>query len=83
MKDLGIARKFLGIKLEYGNDRSIKIHQNQYIQQLFERHGIGECNPVSTPLDTSVKLFSITTEEAAADPEESASIVRGYYSHSL
>ena len=30
-KDLGIARKFLGIKIEYENDGSIKIHQNQYI----------------------------------------------------
>ena len=28
MKDLGIARKFLGMEIEYGNDGSIKIHQN-------------------------------------------------------
>jgi hypothetical protein len=26
MKDLGIAKKFLGMEIEYGNDRSIKIH---------------------------------------------------------
>jgi hypothetical protein len=31
-KDLGIAKKFLGMEIEYGSDGSIKIHQNQYIQ---------------------------------------------------
>jgi hypothetical protein len=38
---------------------------------------MGECNPVTTPLDTSVKLTSITAEEAPADPQEYASIVGG------
>src|ERR1700689_971397 len=77
MKDLGIARKFLGMEIEYGNDGSIKIHQNQYIQQLLERHGMGKCHPVTPPLDTSVKLSSITEPEAPADPQEYASIVGG------
>jgi len=77
MKDLGIARKFLGIEIEYGHDGSIQIHQNQYIQQLLERHGMGNCNPVATPLDTSVKFSSITEDEAPADPTEYASIVGG------
>src|SRR5256714_5372393 len=58
MKDLGIAKKFLGIEIEYGSDESVKLYQNQYIQRLIERHGMGECNPVATPLDTSVKLTS-------------------------
>ena len=77
MKDLGIAKKFLGIEIEYGSDESVKLHQNQYIQRLIERHGMGECNPVATPLDTSVKLTSITAEEAPADPQEYARIVGG------
>jgi hypothetical protein len=39
---------------------------------------MGECNPVTTPLDTSVKLTSIKAEsEAAADPDEYARIVGG------
>jgi hypothetical protein len=77
MKDLGIARKFLGIEIEYGNDGSIKIHQDQYIQQLLDRHGMGECNAVATPLDTTVKLSSIKDDEAPADPQEYARIVGG------
>ena len=39
---------------------------------------MGEYNPVTTPLDTSVKLTSIKAEsEAAADPHEYARIVGG------
>src|SRR5271170_2301138 len=78
MKDLGIASKFFGMEIEYGKDGSIKIHQNQYIRQLLERHGIQECTPVTTPLDTSVKLTAInSSNEAATDPTEYASIVGG------
>src|SRR5271169_5689300 len=77
MKDLGIATRFLGIEIEYGNDGSIKIHQNSYIQQLLERHRMTDCNSVTTPMDTSVKLSSIRSEEAPADAKEYASIVGG------
>src|SRR5271170_8384304 len=78
MKDLGIASKFLGMEIEYGKDGSIKIHQNQYIRQILERHGMDDCSPVTTPMDTSVKLTAInTSNEAAADPSEYASIVGG------
>ena len=77
MKDLGIARKFLGMEIEYGSNGSIKIHQNRYIQQLLARHGMQDCSPVTTPMDTSVKLTAIKDDEALADPKEYASIVGG------
>src|SRR5579859_6510790 len=77
MKDLVIATRFLGMEIEYRNDGSNKIHQNQYIQQLLEGHSMADCNPVTTPLDTSIKLSSITIEEAAADVREYASILGG------
>jgi len=59
MKDLGIVRKFLCMKIEYRKDRSIKIHENQYIRQLLECYRIDDCSPVATPMDMSVKLTSI------------------------
>ena len=77
MKDLGFARKFLGMEIEYGSNGSIKIHQNQYIQQLLTRHGMQDCSPVTTPMDTSVKLTATKDDEALADPKEYASIVGG------
>jgi len=78
MKDLGIARKFLGMEIEYGEDGSIKIHQNQYIRQLLERHRMDDCSPVNIPMDTSGKLAAINVStEAAGDPHKYASIVEG------
>src|SRR5437667_7745577 len=50
MKDLGVARKFLGMEIEYSDDGLIKLHQEQYIQGLLKRHGIQDCNRVSTLL---------------------------------
>ena len=45
MKDMGVARKFLGMEIEYGDDGSIKIHQEQYIQGLFKCYNIiPECD---------------------------------------
>jgi hypothetical protein len=41
MKDLGLARKFLGMEIQFVDDGSIKIHQEQYIRQLLDRHGMG------------------------------------------
>ena len=77
MKDLGIARKFLDMKIEYETNDSIKIHQNQYIQQLLTHHEMQDCNPIKTPMDTSVKLTAVKDDKALADSKEYASIMRG------
>jgi hypothetical protein len=77
MKDLGIAEKFLGMEIEYGEDGSVKLHQEQYLRNLLKRHGLQDCNPISTPLDTSVKLIKATNVEPLADSKEYASIVGG------
>ena len=69
MKDLGIARRFLGVDIEYGEDGSIKLHLKQYLQGVLERHGLRHCNSVSTPMDTSVKLVATTGADALADPK--------------
>ena|SRR5438552_13840716 len=58
MKDMGIVRKFLGIQIEYGDDGSIKVYQEDYIYDIFAHHSMSKCNPASTPLDKSVKLNS-------------------------
>ena len=75
MKDMGIARKFLGIQIEYGEDGSIKIHQEDYIRDILARHGMSDCNPVSTPLDTSVNLVIVTEPEQLADQREYQTVV--------
>ena len=72
MKDLGLARKFLGMEIEYGSNCSIKIHQQQYIQQLLTYHGMQDCSPVITSMDTSVKLISAKDDEALADSKSTS-----------
>src|SRR5437763_13793796 len=76
-KDLGIAEKFLGIEIEYGEDGSVKLHQEGYLYNLLKRHGMQDCNPISIPLDTSVKLTRATNVEPLADSKENARIVGG------
>ena len=63
IKDLGIAEKFLGMEIEYGEDGSVKLHQEGYLYNLLKRHGMQDCNPISTPLDTSIKLTKATDTE--------------------
>ena len=77
MKDLGIAERFLGMEIKYGEDGSVKLHQEQYLCNLLKRHGMQDCNPISTPLDTSVKLTKATDAEPLANSKEYASIVGG------
>ena len=77
MKDLGIAERFLGMEIKYGEDGSVKLHQEQYLCNLLKRHGMQDCNPISTPLDTSVKLTKATDVEPLANSNEYASIVGG------
>ena len=84
MKDLGVARKFLGMETEYNDDDSIKIHQDQYIQSLLKHHGMQDCDPVSTSFDISTKLVKMTDAEAKANPREYQSIIEDLmFSHKI
>jgi len=55
MKDLGKAKQFLGMDIEYEHER-IKIQQVRYIKKALERYGMKDCNPISTPADPNAKL---------------------------
>jgi hypothetical protein len=66
MKNLSIEQKFLGVDIEYGDDRSIKIHQEQYLQQILLHHGMRDYSLVYTPLDSSVKLCKTTDDLSPA-----------------
>ena len=76
MKNLNVAKKFLEIEIEYDDDDSIKLHQNQYIQKLLKRHDMQNCNSVSTSIDTSIKLIKTTDVEAMTNSKEYQFIVK-------
>jgi hypothetical protein len=75
MKDLGVAKRFLGMDIEYRENGAIKLHLKQYLQGILERHGMQSCNPVSTPMDSSVKLTTAIDSDAMADVKEYQQII--------
>lgn len=57
MKYLGEASVILGINITRNRkQRTISIDQRKYIEQILEKFGMRECNPVSTPMDINVKF---------------------------
>jgi hypothetical protein len=59
MKDLGAARKILG--MEIGRDRKsglLFLSQHSYIQKVMRRFSMHDFNPVSTPIAPHFKLSS-------------------------
>jgi histone deacetylase 1/2 len=58
LKDLGSLHYFLGIAVKH-LPNGVLLTQEQYISDILQRVGMGECKAVTTPLSTSEKL-SIT-----------------------
>ena len=57
LRDLGPTSWLLGVEIIRNRaKRSLSLSQRQYILTLLERFGLSDCNPVTTPLDPSVKL---------------------------
>ena len=48
LKDLGLAKKFLGMKIER-DVHGIKLSQGHYIKEILDRFGMKYSHPVDTP----------------------------------
>ncbi len=58
--NLRSPRLLLGIEISHNRAaRMLMLSQSQYIQAVLDHFGIGDCNPVSTPLDPNVKLVKV------------------------
>ena len=55
MKDMGEIHYCLGMSMQKCDGKLI-MHQKQYIEQLLNRYGLRDANPVSTPADVNVTL---------------------------
>jgi len=62
MSDLGNLTYFLGIEFEM-NSQGILIHQRKYAQDVLKRFNMLNCKPISTPVDTGVKLSLVNDEK--------------------
>lgn len=59
MKDFGEARHLLGLIVRITQDQKtgeIALDQSSYIERKLQEYGMEDCNPVSTPFNTNVKL---------------------------
>ena len=66
MSDLGNLTYFLGIEFEM-NSQGVLIHQRKYAQDVLKRFNMLNCKPISTPVDTRVKL-SLVNDEKEVNP---------------
>lgn len=70
MKDLGEARKFLGLEITQDKHKGeIKVSQASYINKILEKFGMNNCKPVGTPTDLNVKLDGDNTDDAGHGEE--------------
>lgn len=56
MKDLGNAKKILGIEIRRPDPFTITLSQSDYVQKLLCKFGINNTKGVSTPLSQHFKL---------------------------
>lgn len=69
MKDLGKLHYCLGITIEQDEkNKSLCLHQQQYIQGMLEKYGLSQAKTVATPADVSVNLKKIDGISKAVDP---------------
>jgi hypothetical protein len=66
MKDLGPLHFFLGMAVQRHQD-TLFLSQRQYILDILDRHGMSDCKPFSTPVDTCAKV-SADAGPPVADP---------------
>eukprot|EP00253_Pinus_taeda_P006191 PITA_06191 len=62
MTNLGYVHYDLGIEVTQ-HPRSIFLSQKKYIGDLWNRFGMTECNPLTTPMEENLKLTSIERKE--------------------
>src|ERR1044071_4301373 len=66
MKDLGAARKILGVEIyRERKKRKLFLSQEGYIKKMLSRFGMSSAKPIDTPMTSNCKLemYSVQTEE--------------------
>lgn len=75
-KDLGKAEHYLGIKIVRDRKaKTIKVSQTAMIEKILEEYGMSDCNPVSTPMETGLKLMRVPEDVDIAAEDAKAYIV--------
>ena len=74
MKDLGQAKKILGIQIHRDRKKKeLSLSQKQYIEKVLKRFNMTEAKVVSTPL---AKDFKLSTTQSPSTNEEKKEMSR-------
>lgn len=75
MKDLGTAEYCIGIHIIRDRENgTISLDQEGYINNILQKFNMENCNPVSTPMDVSIKLTKAMSPKTDAEIEAMVSI---------
>ena len=62
MTDLGYVHYYIGIELNQ-HPKLIFLSKNKYIRDLLKNFGMFECNPLTTPMEQTLRLTSFERKE--------------------
>lgn len=69
MKDLGTVKQFMGLRINVDRKKGmLTIDQTQYAKQVLAKFKMSECNPVSTPMESNLKLDRASKEDQTEEP---------------
>jgi Reverse transcriptase (RNA-dependent DNA polymerase) len=77
VKSLGQPSLIIGVKIRQG-DHIVKLSQTHYIDKLLSKYGLQDANPLSTPMDTTIKLDD---HEEAPEEEKTSSLSKFGYAN--
>ena len=63
MKDLDMMHYFLGMEV-WQNVNGISLGQGKYLVDILKRFGMMDCEAMTTPMASNLKLLSGTTSES-------------------
>lgn len=69
MKELGVVSQYLGVRITRSKG-CIMLDQTAYIDEVLERFGMSDANPVSTPMNPSEKLTKEMSPQTDAEREK-------------
>jgi len=75
MKDLGDAKKFLGMEIRRNrSSKKLWLSQQSYVEKVLDRFGMSNAKPVSTPLANHFKLSSNQCPKTDKEVEDMAEV---------
>ena len=75
MKDLGPAKKILGMQITRDKQRgTLQLSQAEYIKRVLQRFNVGDAKPVSTLLASHFRLSKDQSSQTDKDKEYMAKV---------